>query len=214
MAIVSIPILGQASGKFSDSEFYRINGINVLRSSKLKRYKLKTETSIYYQNLLKYIVRSTMPLISLMRNANVVKKYKLNFFNRFIKHNYNLFSLNEAGLLLCSDITSIKFYDSDISLPVSGAISSYSSTYLDFYLNSKYVLNPSNMDVYLILCKQNFRDSALFSSYCINEATSLYRMEFHEPPFNSADYHVFAAIFDYSSELFFKQSYLFLFSHG
>lgn len=213
MAIVSIPLLGQASGKFSDSEFYRLGNKNILRSSKLKRYKKNNVVNSYYQLLLKKIVSSIMPLSFLLKLSYKPNSKHINYFNLFLSRNYHKFSLNENNYLFCDDLESIQFSTSVLSSHFTASVLDYSAYYIEFELQGTELFRDSAMMLIAILCTNNFRSTVFYNCMQPDINLPVYRIEYPEPPFNSADYHCFLMYNNTIDNSFYKSCYGFFFSH-
>lgn len=213
MARVSIPLLGQASGKFADAEFLTLKGQKILRSKKLKRYKPKNSVNVYYQSLLKLIVLSASPIVAFLKQSYSKPLRLMNYFNRFIHDNYSLFYLNSSLYLFCSDITKLRFSTPDFYTQCEFTISSYSATQLEFLssIDNKYLLG--DYDFYLVLCTDNFRRAQM--TQCSYEPLpSPHFVYFYpSPPFNSSNYHAFFILKKISTNEFSNSIYAFYFSH-
>lgn len=213
MAIISIPILGSASGRFADAEFLKLHGRNILRSKKLKRYKPRNATNRYYEVLLKKIVLAASPIISFLRLAYTPRKKYYNFFNQFIHDFYYLFSLNSQEYLLCSNTQLLHFSTASFLVNVIASISSYTGAYLIFNTNLPPVYLSGDYEFFLVLSTNNFRNSQLQVAQIYDVANKQLQYFYPAPPFNSADYDVFLVIRSKLNNTYSNTSFLFRFSH-
>lgn len=214
MAIVSIPLLGRASGRFADAEFMRLGGRNILRSKKLKRYKPVNSVNRYYQQLLKKIIVSLSPVFPFLSLSYTLTSKYLNYCNQWVKDNYNLFSLNSLEYLICSDITKLKFSTPQFICNVTASIFSYTGLQLIMSTDLSAVYLTGDYEFYLILSTGNMRSTImnLAGIYDVSSKQLIYY--YTEPPFNSADYHVFLVLKNKITGLFSNTNYLFAFVHG
>jgi hypothetical protein len=214
MAIISIPILGRASGRFADAEFLTLGGRNILRSKKLKRYKPANVTNLYFQQLLKQIVVNALPLNPFLVNSYKSRSKFLNWHNQFIRDNYPLFSITGVKTLVCSDITKLSFSHPSFRISGIANILSYSSTHLSFECNlaSEFLLGYH--EFYLVLCVDNFRFSQMQLASFELLPTPNFTYFYPSPPFHSLNYHAFFVLRDTRFNTFSNSLYLFNFSHG
>lgn len=214
MARISIPILGQASGKFADAEFLRLNGVNILRASKLKRYKPKNAINTYYQVLLKKIMQSFVPLSFLIRSMYLPNRSKLSFVNWWLKSNYHLFSLNINNYLIISSPEGFNFNNSNIPFFISCNIIDYSSGFIRFTCDSTFDLSNPDLEFFLICFTNNFGRSLFWNCSLISSNPYTFDFYFESPPFKSADFYAYLVVHDTISNTYSKASYAFLFQHG
>lgn len=214
MALISIPILGRASGRFADAEFLTLDGRNVLRSKKLKRYKPKNVTNNYYQQLLKKLVVSALALNPFLVNSYKSRSRFLNWHNQFIRDNYPLFSLNSNLYLICSDITKMQFSSGNFLISGEASIISYSSTYLSFTCNLAPEFLLGYHEFFIVLCTSNFRQSHMQLATIELLPSPYFTYFFTSPPFNSLDYHAFMVLRDTRFNTYSNTLYLFPFMHG
>lgn len=213
MAIVSIPLLGQASGKFSDTEFYRSNGLNILRSGKLKRYRIPSALQLYRQNLLKQLVTLFSTSFLVMKLCYRNPKSYLNFLNYFIKKSYNYFELTELGRLHCISPESLIFSKGDFNISLSCNIIFYSGTELIFEVNSiDFDFTTSSMG-YCIMMSYNSVYSTSFAFDKVDGYDNRYVIKYNYPPCHTLDYHCYLCFYDKDLELYSNFVYGFYFSH-
>lgn len=214
MAIISIPILGRASGRFADAEFLTVAGRNILRSKKLKRYKARNTTNNYYQQLLKLIVINSSPLNIFLSQSYKSRSKFLNWHNQFISDNYPLFSLSSSLSLICSNIEQMRFSSYDFQINCTAAIVAYNNSHLQFTCNLDLSYLLGYHEFYIVLCKHNFHASQMQLASCDSVPDRLFSYFYPTPPFNSADYHVFLVLKDKRFNIFSNTKYLFFFMHG
>lgn len=213
MAIVSIPLLGSASGKFADAEFMKLSGRNILRSKKLKRYKTVNATNFYYQQLLKKIILAVSPIMPFLSHSYRRTPRFLNFINFWVKQNYHLFSLNSANYLMCSNSQILRFSVPEFQVIVSASIFSYSGTQLIFETDLLATYLTGEYDFYLVLSTDNFRTSIMNLASIHDVGSKQLIFYYNSPPFNSADYDCFIILYHKQTKKYSNTSFLFRFSH-
>ena len=99
MAISSNPLIGRASGKLSNFEFLTIKSQNVIRSSKLKRYKPFASSVISNQVKLRLFCQGLSSIKTIIKKSFIPKKKTWNPLNSFVSYNYNFFSVIDDRVL-------------------------------------------------------------------------------------------------------------------
>lgn len=213
MAIVSIPLLGRASGKMSNFEFYRLTNRNCIRSSKLKRYKNPSVSQSYRQILLKKIVSSVSPIIGLLRLSYYKKRSNLNFFNNWLRTFYKYFYLNESDYLFFDDFTVLKFSIESFFVNASFSVSSYSGEMVFIDYISDFDFYSFDYEIYAVLITPNFRNSCFFMLQPNLSVPNQLIMDTGVPPFHSSDYSCFIFVRNFNNNQFSNTIYAFDFSH-
>lgn len=117
MAITSNPLIGRASGKISNFEFLTIKSRNVIRSSKLKRYKNYPASVISNQAKLKLFCQGLSGFKLLIKECYTPKKKIWNPLNSFVSYNYPFFSTVDDRVLSLDSPEDVIICNSNLILP-------------------------------------------------------------------------------------------------
>lgn len=120
MAITQNPIIGRSSGSIQTLEFYSLNGRNIIRARKLKRYKPPSVLQRYNQELLKRVATLYSTIKPLGRHFPFAYSLPRNWQNYFIEKNLSYFSMPpNLSTIICNDIPKFVFFPSAVRLNYS-----------------------------------------------------------------------------------------------
>lgn len=169
MARVSIPILGQASGKFSDVEFLRLSGVNVIRSSKLKQYKKPSSLSISLRSKLRLFVQGLSGIKWFLKDCFISKKKRWHYLNAFISYNYPYFHEEDSRVL---------FLDRPADVVICNSALSHEINIIDLELRKSnfYMTLPlsdsafiSSVDIFCVILYNGMMFSAVYPCFAYFE---------------------------------------------
>jgi hypothetical protein len=200
MAIVSIPILGQASGKLSEIEFYRRNGVNVVRSSKLKRYKPNPLSKSVYQEVLSFLVGRSKSLYALFIYTMDKKKSRLSWLNHFVHKNYNAFISESQTIDFISGIESMSFAFNNLQAIKSIDSISFNATSVTVYGTPFPNVDFGNFRIFFVFVQYRFKSAFFHITSGVFFEPFYIDYFYNGPPFSGQDYGLFVVVHDTNAD--------------
>lgn len=214
MALVSIPLLGQASGKLSEIEFYRSHGVNIIRSSKLKRYKPASKINSVYQEGLSRLVGNSKSIYGLISATLTKPRRKISWLNTYVNYNYDVVVFEGSILFIIDRLYRMRFSFNNVD--VCRSVDSF--VYDAHAVTCTFSYNP-NIDIYsfnifFVLVQYNFRDTIyhIANIYSFEPLTA--NFDYFEPPFGGQDYALFAVFCDTNTNYLAQTIFCGLVQHG
>lgn len=208
MAIVSIPILGQASGKMSDVEFLRINGQNIIRSSKLKRYKPTPQVSLDNQAKLRLLCQGCSSIIPLINKSYKSKKRIWSKFNTWIHDHYEYFHQEDMRTLVLDEPENLRFANYNQNSQATVYDINLMKTSFECSLSLVPSLGPDNLIFYGIYAFNGMMFSGLYACEVIS-SLPLRIQSYGDPltvPARQSD--AYLLIYDFVNDIYYDSIYL------